>query len=58
MNKKPLTVGALCELSIFAGGRIEKYNVRVVEIVGAAIARVQINGGGIIRVVSSQLRVL
>lgn len=58
---KPIVVGAFCELRIYSGSRsarLEIYDCHVIELCGAAIARVQIVGGGILRVVTSQLRVI
>lgn len=57
MNKT-LSVGTLCSLTIYSGaraGRREVYTVRIVELL-AAVARVQILNGGIVRVSTSQLR--
>jgi hypothetical protein len=55
---KPLVVGAFCELSVYSGKGREIYDCHIVEIVGAAVMRVQLVGGGILRVMASQLRAI
>ena len=56
---KPLTVGAFCELRIYSGrSKLEIYDCHILEILGAAVVRVQLVGGGTLRVVSSQLKVI
>ena len=54
---KPLSVGAFCELRIYSAGRVEVYDCHIIELF-TAVARVQIVGGGVLRVVTSQLKVL
>lgn len=55
---KPLTVGSFCELRVYSGKGVEIYDCHIIEILGAAVMRVQLIGGGILRVVSSQLRAI
>ena len=53
--KQVMEVGQTKTLTIFSGrGKIESYSVIIVEL-WAAVARVQIIGGGMIRVCVSQL---
>ena len=56
--QKPLTVGAFCELRGYSGKGVEIYDCHVIEILGAAVVRVELVGGGKIRVVSSQLKTI
>lgn len=50
-------VGQRCVVGVYSSGRIEVYSATIVELRGAASARVQIDGGRIINVFQSQLKV-
>ena len=56
----PLKVGDFCELTIYSGHpmRREIYDCTIIEILGAAVVRVELVGGGKLRVIASQLRKL
>lgn len=56
---KTLTVGAFCELRVYSAGRIEIYDCTVVELQGAACARVKLaHNGNILRVIQNQIKVI
>lgn len=54
---KAIDVGSFCELRIYSdSGRLEIFDVTVVEICSATVVRVQLWNGNILRVMCSQLK--
>jgi len=51
-----MAAGDRCIVTVFSGGRAERYLATIVEMRGVAYARVQLDGDRIINVFQSQLK--